>query len=438
METGEISTYMLDKKEDIRRLAVKGRSIKLPFTESFIISLIGPRRAGKTYIMYDIIRNRQKIGDSEFIFANFENSELSGLAANEVKKLIGAHEQAYGRKPLYLFLDEIQALKGWEKAVNSLYETKRYRIFLSGSSSKVLSREIATMLRGRSLPYLVLPLSFSEFLSFQGIEAKKGALSSSAENKLKRGLKDYISLGGFPDAVLNPETADRFYREYIELVVFKDIIERHNIKNPSLIRFLINSSLASFGKIVSLHKLFLTAKSAGIEASKKTVYSYSYCLEESFFIFLVKKFSFSAKKTETSMPKLYLNDIGLKSVIKAPGESTGRLYENLVFLHLKRMQAERPLLEVSYYKVQPQEYEVDFVVAEKSKVKQLIQVSFGLSEEKTLEREIRALALASRELRCSNLLVLTESEEMEKKISWFGIKRKVKFIPLWKWLLQAS
>ncbi|MDD4877826.1 MAG: ATP-binding protein [Candidatus Nanoarchaeia archaeon] len=438
MKNDDVRRYLLDKKEDIKRLPVKGREINLPFTEAFIISLVGPRRAGKTYIMYDIIRNRQKLRDEEFIFVNFENAEISGIAASGVKELINTHEQIYGRKPLYLFFDEIQALKGWERAVNSLYESKRYRIFLSGSSSKVLSKEIATMLRGRSLAYLILPFSFSEFLAVQGIKAKTGYLSSSEENMLKRSLRSYMSSGGFPDAVLSPETADKFYRDYLDLVVFKDIMERYKIKNPALVKFLMNSSLASFGKLLSLNNLFLAAKSAEMEASKNTLYVYNGCLEESFFIFLIKKFSFSAKKSESSMPKLYLNDTGLKSIIKSPGEDAGRLYENIAFLHLKRMQAERPLMDIFYYRIEPQDYEVDFVVTEKSKPKQLIQVSVDVSGRKAEERELRALITAGKELKCNNLLVLTESGEKEKNVSWFGIKKKVKFMPLWKWLLKGS
>ena len=236
--------------------------------------------------------------------------------------------------------------------------------------------------------------------------------------------------------VLNPPLAQRFYKDYLDLVIFKDIVERYGIKNTALVKFLISTSLSSFGKVLSVHKLFNAAKSQGIEVSKKTIYSYADYLEESFFLFLLKKFSFSVKEIGLSMPKLYLNDTGISNVIASSSLDKGKLYENVVFLQLKRLQNKEPLLEIYYSKVYPHEYEVDFMLKEKNQVIKLIQVSYDLTQSK--DREIRALLHASTEFNCRNLLVITHEYEGKERLSRLGVTRTVQFIPLWKWLLNRD
>lgn len=424
-----MARYLMDKKEQIRKLSVFPRELQVPRTKRFVIPIIGPRRAGKSFYLYDIILNKLNISDMDFIYLNFEDPELMGVDFRDILAAINIHEEVYGKKPLYIFLDEIQNVPNWQKAVRGLYEQKDYYIFLSGSSSKLLAKEIATSLRGRTISYSMLPLSFKEYLKFKHFELKP-VYTTSEENKIKNYLRDYLKFGGFPDIVLERQLATKFFREYLELVIFRDIIERHKIKNIFIIKFLIKALITAFAKEFSIYSVFNTLKSQGVKISKKTLYDYSCYLEDTFFTFFVKKFSYSIKDIELSIPKVYINDPGLINFsIVNLSENFGRLMENVVFLELRRAQNVDPLLEVHYYKIVDKE--VDFIIKKNLKVTQVIQVCYDIENKKTKEREIRALLKASKELKCKNLLVITWDYEAKEKIN----NTKVKFMPLWSWLL---
>lgn len=268
-----------------------------------------------------------------------------------------------------------------------------------------------------------------EFLAFNNFIIKP-LPTTSDENQIKNNLRKYMEFGGFPDIVFDNKIADRFFKEYLDLVLFRDIIERYNIKNIFIIKFLIRSMLASFSKQASVNSTFNTLKSQGIKVSKKTLYNYTSYLEDSFFAFFLKKFSYSVKDTQGSLPKVFINDTGLiTSLISGFSENFGRLMENIVFLELKRAQSENPALEVYYYK---NGIEVDFVLKEKLEIKQLIQVCYDLEDPDTKKREIKALIKASTELKCSDLLVINWDREEEEIIE----NKKVVYLPLWKWLLK--
>ncbi len=433
MERNESNKYMADKKESIKNLNVERRELVIRETKNLVSAIIGPRRAGKTYYLYDFIKNKKNLNEEDYIFINFEDIELADVRGKDIKEFVNIHEQVFSKKPKYLFFDEVQSLESWEKVVNTFFELKQYSIYLSGSSSKLLSREIASLLRGRSLSYLILPFSFKEFLKHKKIETN--IITSSSENKIKNGFDIFIKNGGFPDIVIEPLISEKFVNDYINLVIYKDLVERYKLQNTILIKFLINSAISSYSKIISIHKFFNTAKSKGIDVSKKTIYNYFSCLEESFFIFLVKKYSDSQREIDGSLPKLYLNDIGFSKSVSSMSHEKGRIYENVVFLELKRKQNESPFLNIYYYKT-TQNYEIDFVLKEKDSIKQLIQVSYNLDNKETKDREIRALLLGSRDLKCNNLLIITDDYEKTEKIKWFGIKRKIEFVPLWKWLIK--
>lgn len=430
MEKTKLLRYLIDKKETIKGLDVFPRDVHLKFTKNFITSLIGPRRAGKTYFFYNLILNKFKLNDESFIFIDFEDIALTGISFKEILEAVNVHEEHYGKKPECIFLDEVQVIGNWNKSVRTLFETKKYAIFISGSSSKLLSKEIAASLRGRSLTYSIFPFSFKEFLNLKKIELK-GFYSTSEKNKMKNYLRKYLEHGGFPDVIIENEIADKFFKEYIDLVIFKDVVERHNIKNVFVIKFLIKSLLSSFAKEFSIHKTFNTLKSQNIKISKKTLYNYSLYLEDAFFSFFLKKFSYSMKETELSIPKVFINDTGLVNyVLTAFSENIGNLMENSVFLELKRIKNKKPKLDFYYWRSQNKE--VDFVLKEGTNVKQLIQVCYDISNLDTKKRELKALVKSSEELKCENLLIITWDYEATRKFK----AKKICFMPLWKWLLQ--
>src|SRR3989344_47975 len=293
MEKNIILKYILDKKENIKTSKVFPRTIPFKFTENFVNVIIGPRRAGKTYFLYDSILNKLKLKDEEFIFMDFEDAALNGINSNDVAETINLHEEYYKKKPRYLFFDEIQGVNNWDKAIRTLFETKNF-------------------------------------------------YSSSEENKIKNYLREYLKYGGFPNIVIEKEIAEKFFQEYVDLVVFRDVIERHKIKNVFIIKFLIKSMISSFAKEFSIHNIFNTLKSQNIKVSKKTLYEYSLYLEEAFFSFFLKKFSYSMKRTELSIPKIFINDAGLVNFSSMNfSENLGKIIENAVFLELLRKGREK-------------------------------------------------------------------------------------------------
>jgi len=419
--------YLLDKKGEIKEMKVKERKIEFPETKNFIISVIGPRRAGKTYSLFDLII-KKKLKDEDYLFINFEDDEICEMKREEIRKAIFYHQEIYGREPKYLFFDEIQNFERWESFVYSLFEKKRYFIFITGSSSKLLSEEIATQLRGRSLTILVLPFSFKEFLQVKNLHVKTKILLSYEESRIKNLLRLYLKEGGFPDIVLTSINREEYFRDYINLVVFRDIVERYKIRDISLIKMFVRFAISSFSKEFSIHKIYRTFKSMNVKVSKKTLYRYADMLEDSQFCFFLRKFSFSERESLLSIPKVFLNDPGIANYGRTTkfDEEIGKLMENAVFLELKRKKFE------TFYWKDYQGNEVDFVVKEGLKIKQLIQVTYANDKDEINEREIKALLKASKELKCKNLLCITWDFEGEEKIDG----KKVKFLPLWKWLLN--
>ncbi|MFH1127480.1 MAG: ATP-binding protein [archaeon] len=433
MDITILRKYLLDKKEDIKKLDVKKREINVKLTKRFIITIIGPRRSGKTHLMYDLILNRLNLKDDSYVYVNFEDLGMKDAHAEDIISMINLHEEIYGVLPEYLFFDEIQTLEGWEKLIYTLFEKKQFFIVLTGSSSKLLSKELATQLRGRALSILMLPFSFREYLEAKGFQIKND-YASSEENKIKNHLTNYIKLGGFPDVVLEEDVNERFFMDYIDLLLFRDIIERFGIKNISVIRHLIAAALTSYSKEFSVHKNYTVLKSKGIKLSEKTLYSYAELLEDVFFSFYLKKYYFSQRKSRLSTPKVYINDTGLirGALALRHEDEFGRFMENCVFLELKRMQNKKPSIELYYYKT-TDDREVDFVIREGKDVVEMIQVCYNLEDDDTQKRELTVLIKAADTLLCENLLVITWDLEEVKELKG----HKIRFIPLWKWLIGA-
>lgn len=423
MDKNILARYIEEFRE--RRINLVNRELKVAESRDFIISIIGPRRAGKTYFCYQQMQDKK-----DFLYANFEDPEFSDFNAMEVKNIIYDYKEIYGKFPSWIFFDEIQNIKDWEKALISLYETKNFFIIITGSSSKLLSKEIATALRGRTLTYKILPFSFKEYLKAKNIEYKK-LRSYSKESEIKYNLRQYLE-GSMPQLVFNeePEFKRRFVTEYLDLVIYRDIVERYKVKNYFILKLMIKQLISSFAKEFSIHKFYNNLKSQGIKVSKKTAYNYLSYIEDSLSVFMLRKFSYALKDSKLSIPKVYICD---NSLAHSGDKSIGRKMENLIFLELLRRKDAEPGMEIHYYKTSDGK-EVDFVLNKNSKVTQLIQVCYDISDFVTKERELKALIKASKELKCDDLLVVTWEYEGEE-----GFKEKnIKFIPLWKWLLGLN
>ncbi len=431
MNREEIREYLINfQKSKIPDLVE--REIKIPRSRR-IITIIGPRRAGKTYLLYQKMKELLNSTKKEnIIYLNFEHPSLIDVNFKEIKEIVKLHWQLYPSsiKKSYIFIDEPQNIEKWEIAVRALHDEGFNIIILTGSSSKLLSKEIATSLRGRTISYLLLPFSFREFLKAKNAKFDFERMSSKEKSLLLNLLEEYINFGGFPEIVLeeNEENKLKMIEEYYNLIIYRDIVERYKIKNIQLIKWLIKSLINSFSKEFSVHKLYLTLKSKGIKVSKNTLYTYFSILEDSLFVFPVPKFTFSVRKKELLINKVYLSDICFTKLVGI-SKNIGRKMENVVFLELLRRR--KPLTEIFYYKNQQGE-EVDFVIKEGGKIKQLIQVCYDIDDYETKKREVKALVKTGSELKCKNLIIITWDQKFEEIYK----ERKIKFVPLWEWLIE--
>ncbi len=404
---------------------VKKRELKIPINTGKIITLIGSRRVGKTYLLYDLINEISiKTNRKNIIYFNFEDERLD-FKKEELDLILQSYFELYpdiNLQECYFFFDEIQNTNNWEKFIRRIYDTITKNIFITGSSSKLLSKEIATSLRGRTLSYDVFPLNFREFLDFKEID-KKDLFSSKNKAKIKNEFETFLK-GSFPEIIFfDDEKSTKTYREYLNVMIYKDIIERYNLKNFQAINFFIKKSILNISNEFSLNKFYNELKSQGLKISKDTIYNFPQYLEDIYLIFYLNKYSNSISKQEFSEKKIYVLDLGFNNLFKF-SEDKGKQLENIVFLELKRKG-----YEIYYYK---EKYECDFIIKEKEKITQVIQVSKSLKDKKTKEREVRGLLEAMKKYNLNEGLILTEDEEY----TFIEQEKKIKVYPILKWILE--
>ncbi|MCF7910497.1 ATP-binding protein [Candidatus Pacearchaeota archaeon] len=405
------------------------REIKIPLEKPInrSVSIIGPRRAGKTYLMFNLIKKLldKGIDKEKILYINFEKAGLLPLDSNN---LVSMKETFYELNPnlkqkqTWFFLDEIQNVSNWEIFVRTCLD-EGINVFISGSSSKMLSKDISTSMRGRTLTYTVFPFSFREYLLFKEIKLKK-YFSSSEKSKIINLFKKYLYDGGYPEQIIYNEEKEKILSNIYETTLFKDVIERENVRNIPVIKQLIKALISS--KEFSVNKFYNYLKSLNLKVSKNSLYNYVGYLEDAFFVFLLKKFDLSYKKAEQSLPKVYFIDNGVLNVNGI--DDKGRLLENLVFLELMRRGK-----DVSYYQNVLHE-EVDFVLKKGKKVGELIQVCYDFENFTTKEREFKILVKASDEFNCDNLTLISMDKEGEESYK----NKKIKFVPVWKWCLRGE
>ena len=403
-----------------------------------IIALTGVRRSGKSTLIKQVAEKliESKINPNKILIVNFEDyrfDEFSLKLLDEIYTLY-LERVAAEKKNNFIFLDEVQRIPKWERFVRTLHEKKEAKIIVSGSSSKLMSKELATLLTGRHINFTILPLSFKEFLEFNKIEVNNKLGAIAKQHQLKKLLYEYFQYGGFPEVVLSEEPAKRrILFEYVENILMKDIAERHNIKERQKLKKLAKFYITNASSLITFNK---TAKS--LDIALNTVERFSYFLQEAYLIYFLSRFSYKLKEQEKSPKKVYAIDVGISNVYGFKfNENLGNIMENIVFLELLKRKINEINMEIYYWKSQQHE-EVDFVVKESLKVKQLLQVCYDAGDYNTKKREMKSLIKASEELKCKNLFIITDDYESEEDFEWFGNKRKIIFIPLWKWLLEID
>ena len=404
------------------------RDLEVPLDSGKIVSLIGVRRSGKTSILYHLIQKlRQSIDPIRIVYVNFEDDRLFPLGLKDLDGLIEAYYELFPQKreeKVYFFFDEVQNVSNWEKFIRRIYDTLNIEIFITGSSSKLLSAEMATSLRGRTITYEVFPFSFSEYLRFRGIEIN--IHSSRSLSYIVNAFECYIHHGGFAETIgALPDIRSRTLKDYADLIIYKDIIDRYGIKNHALMKHLVKYCFSNMATSLSLSKLYNDLKSQGFKLSKDTLFDYFSYLNDAFAVFSVPIFRNSVREEQRNPKKIYAIDNGFRSIYDVSlSPYFGRLYENAAFLHLRRKS------DQVYYFLENQE--VDFYCQTQAGAI-IANISYDLSERTTCKRELNGLMEALDFFRSNHGYIVTKDHEETVKEE----AKQITIIPLWKWLLTT-
>ena len=404
---------------------VKPRNIQPPIDTKKIITLIGVRRCGKTSIFYHMINQLiEKIEKTKILFLNFEDERFE-LNSDELDLILQAYMELYPSYKLsecYFFFDEIQNIPNWEKFIRRMYDTISKNIFITGSNSKLLSSEIATSLRGRTLNFEIFPLSFKEYLSFKDIEVD--FYSSKSLAFIKNAQESFLKNGSFPETLFLEEIyANKTLQEYFNVLLYKDLAERYNITNTVALKFFLKRIISSSTKQISINKIFNELKSSGIKIGKNTLYEFLEYVQNIYLALTLQKYDNSLINKELGEKKIYSIDIGLNNATEFRfSDDIGKSLENAVFLELKRKE-----FDIYYYRTSKSE--CDFLVFDKNTISDVIQVTFDMSDENTKNREIKALIEACKnfDLKSGTIITFDSEDELIEN----GIK--IKIIPFYKW-----
>ncbi|TLU88500.1 MAG: ATP-binding protein [Chlorobium sp.] len=408
--------------------SMKRRLLQVPTDTGKIVTLVGVRRSGKTSCLFNSINGllNKRVPMTSILYVNFEDERLE-LKTEELDLLLQAYQELYPEMLMegcYFFFDEIQNVAGWDKFVRRIYDSITKNIFITGSNARFLSSDIASSLRGRAVSYEVYPLSFSEYLDFKGVSADLDSTKSIAV--INHHLGDYLKRGGFPEVIgYDDALRNRVLQEYFNVMIYRDLAERYEIRNLPALKFFLKRILASATKQFSVNNIYNELKSSGFRIGKNQLYDY---LEASVNVYLaqiLRKYSGSLVDRELGERKVYVIDTGLLNALDMKfSDDTGKAMEQTVFLELKRREK-----DIYFFK---DKSECDFIVRQGMEVKEAIQVCADLSDSKTRNRELRGLMACCSEfgLRHGTIITLNGSEEFEQN----GIT--VSVTPLYRWLLQ--
>ncbi len=386
------------------------RDFQFPTAENIIKVAIGIRRAGKTYFLYQTIHAlmMQGIESTQILLINFEDDRLLPMTAKQMGKLLDTFYTMYPQnhnRTCYLFLDEVQNIPDWHQVVRRYFDSKNVRLYLTGSSAKLLSSEIATSLRGRSLAIEVWPYDFNEYLIAHKIEKPPTPLGQKGQDIMQAHLLSYFKIGGFPAAQNLPQNEWReMLQGYVDAVILRDIVERHGVTNITLLKYLTNTLIKNAARTFSVNKFYNDTHSQGYKVGKDTIHLYMSYIEDAFLAFSVPIYSESERAKSNIPKKIYIVDNGLVNATSLDTNSIiNKLFENQIYLDLRRQGK-----KIYYYTTQ-NGYEIDFVTIDKKGKKEIIQVCWSMDDPKTAEREERALKQAKQELGFSGrIITLTE------------------------------
>jgi len=430
----------------IRQKIIDGLSAQVPeFTRRDVClprvsgkkayAVIGMRRSGKTTFLWQVLDGELKRGTPReaLVYFNFEDERLSGLTQSELglvaEEYYNLYPESHGRRVVF-FLDEIQNIGGWEAFARRLLDTQKVGLFISGSSSRLLSRELASGMRGRALEVRIYPFSFREYLRHLGREPRGDVvrLPTTQRSRIERDLRDFLACGGFPEAVgTDVRARQELLRSYVDVAVLRDVIERHAVSNPVALRYLVRRLLGNPAGAFSINRFYNDLKAQGIPVAKDTLHEYLGYLEDAFLLRTTSLDTRSERRRMVNPRKVYPIDPGLIPIYDRWGEpKTGHALETCVLLELERRGA-----EVGYVRT-ASGYEVDFHARFPGGPTALIQVCTDIADGGVYEREMRALLEAKKEYpRAAALLIVLE------KPPRIDIPKNVRVSLASSWLLET-
>lgn len=387
------------------------RDIQLPSVPGKAMAVIGMRRSGKTTFLWQCLATRLAAGTprERLLYFNFEDERLAGLTTPDLQHVVETYFNLNpgprAKSQVTFFLDEIQTVPGWETFVRRLLDTERMDLFLSGSSARLLSREVATSMRGRAMEVLVHPFSWREALRHCGLEPSLpwSDLPMPVRSALENHFRIYLIEGGFPEAQ-NLPARDRasLLRTYVDVAVLRDVIERHSVSNPTALRWLQRHLLGNPAGLFSVNKFFSTLKSQGLAIGKDTLHNYLAHLEDAFLIRSLSRHTASERQRMVNPRKAYPIDPGFIALYERTGRvNLGHALETVVCLELERRGC-----EVAYL-LTAAGHEVDFIARTAEGGTILIQVCAEVQDPATWDREVRALTAAAAEYPQAAALLIT-------------------------------
>lgn len=399
---------------------------------------IGVRRGGKSTFMFQLMQRLLDHGVSRqnILYLNFFDDRLHHLRHESLGAILEAYFSLYPEKKhvevVYCFFDEIQVVPGWELFVERLMRTEKCEVYITGSSARMLSREIATQMRGRALSWEMFPFSFREFLDFKGIESN-GPLSTKRRLIVQKAFEEYWETGGFPEvAGLDRRLRIKIHQEYFNSMLFRDLVERHDISHPRAVVDLAHWLLDNTASLYSVNNLTGYLKSLGHKAPKSAVSDYLEWFEDAYVLFTVRIFDASLARANTNPKKIYCIDHALvTSVSSGILVNTGHLLENLVFIALRRVTP-----DIFYFKTKGGR-EMDFIAlnlsyGKKDRSRMLVQVCESMADPQTRKREVAALDEAMAELKMTEGTIVTRGEEEQIQVE----SRKINVVPAWRFLSE--
>jgi hypothetical protein len=412
------------------------RDARLPAVAGKVHAVIGMRRAGKTTFLRQLLDERRLAGPAErAVYLSFDDDRLVGLELEQLGFLLEEyyrrHPALRGRETVCWFLDEIHLVPGWERFVRRVLDSEKVEFAVSGSSARMLSREVHTSLRGRGMATVIRPFSFREFLRHRGEEPRNESRRwTPAERSLiEKRFREYLVVGGFPEAQGVPATARiDLLQGYVDTVLFRDVVERYGVSQVAALRWLVRQCLRNPAGSFSVHRLHQDLKAQGHGVAKDAVHAMLGHLLDAFLLSAVPLATESERQRNSNPRKLYPADPGLIKAFDASGRSNlGHALETVVLNELERRGA-----EVGYVKTDDG-LEVDFLARRPAAEEELIQVCADLSSPETRARELRALTAAAKEHPRATRRLLVLDREARARANAAGIEVR----PTYEWLLAA-